>query len=69
MLVIFFTKSLNKNKRTIVVLYRSPETPLPIIWAWRPSSISNHNLFSSILYNYHINANYEISLYVGYVVS
>ena len=29
--------SSNKNKRTIVVLYRSPETLLPIIWAWRPS--------------------------------
>ena len=25
------------NKRNIVVLYRSPETLLPIIWAWRPS--------------------------------
>ena len=25
------------NKRTIVVLYRSPETLLPIIWAWQPS--------------------------------
>ena len=25
------------NKRTIVVLYRSPETLLPIIWALRPS--------------------------------
>ena len=25
------------NKRTIVVLYRSPETLLPIIWARRPS--------------------------------
>ena len=25
------------NKRTIVVLYRSPETLLPIIWEWRPT--------------------------------
>ena len=51
-----------ENKRTIVVLYRSPETLLPITWAERPSWTSNHNLFSLILYNYHINANYEISL-------
>ena len=35
-----------KNMRTIVVLYRSPETLLPIIWALRPSWLSNHNLFS-----------------------
>ena len=45
---ISLTKNLErkKNKRTIVVLYRSPETLLPIIWAWRTSWLSNHNLFS-----------------------
>ena len=31
------------------------------IWAWRPSWISNHNLFILILYNHQINAKYEIS--------